>query len=148
MGDYFKPWRRQIGLRTLVLACVFMIGWMRSLSTTDQTPAVELFDRPHFFGSQGGTFYWVPLTKYQTPSSPTTLPVAFDSSSLFRKLGFLEIEIQQNSNGMTLASGKGIGIPYWVVTIPLAILSCLLLLSKPRPLEPMTPVALSPETIV
>ena len=30
MGDYFKPWRRKIGCVTLVLACLFMAGWVRS----------------------------------------------------------------------------------------------------------------------
>src|SRR6266700_4979357 len=35
MGDYFKPWRRKLGVVTLLLACVFVAGWVRSLSTFD-----------------------------------------------------------------------------------------------------------------
>ena len=35
MGDYFKPWRRKIGVVTLMLACVFMGGWMRSIFFLD-----------------------------------------------------------------------------------------------------------------
>ena len=35
MGEFFKPWRRRIGVVTLILACVLMVGWLRSLSTQD-----------------------------------------------------------------------------------------------------------------
>src|SRR5437763_11137498 len=30
MRDFFKPCRRKIGVVTLVLACAFMAGWIRS----------------------------------------------------------------------------------------------------------------------
>ena len=36
MGDYFKPWRRKIGVLTLVMACVFMGAWVRSNSILDE----------------------------------------------------------------------------------------------------------------
>jgi hypothetical protein len=35
MGEYFKPWRRKIGVITLMMACVFMGGWVRSLEFID-----------------------------------------------------------------------------------------------------------------
>ena len=35
MGEFFKPWRRKLGIVTLVLACVFMGGWVRSYSAHD-----------------------------------------------------------------------------------------------------------------
>jgi len=31
MGDFFRGWRRKSGIVTLVLACVFFVGWMRCL---------------------------------------------------------------------------------------------------------------------
>src|SRR4051812_1918324 len=31
MGDFFKAWRRKLGVATLGLACVFMAGWGGSL---------------------------------------------------------------------------------------------------------------------
>lgn len=31
MSEFFKSWRRQIGVLTLMLACVFAVGWLRSL---------------------------------------------------------------------------------------------------------------------
>ena len=35
MSDLFQGWRRKIGLTTLLLALVFMSGWVRSLNTGD-----------------------------------------------------------------------------------------------------------------
>ena len=35
MGDFFKSWRRKIGCVALMMAAVFMMGWVRSLSDTD-----------------------------------------------------------------------------------------------------------------
>ena len=35
MGDFFKPWGRKIGVVTLVMACVFMMGWIRSQTVAD-----------------------------------------------------------------------------------------------------------------
>ena len=35
MGDFFKPWRRKIGVVTLLMACVFAAGWVKSFSTVD-----------------------------------------------------------------------------------------------------------------
>jgi len=35
MGEFFKPWRRKIGVMTLLMALVFMAGWVRSLVYND-----------------------------------------------------------------------------------------------------------------
>ena len=35
MGDFFKGWRRKTGIVALVMACVFMTGWVRTYSVTD-----------------------------------------------------------------------------------------------------------------
>ena len=35
MGFVFRGWRRKLGLVTLVMASLFMVGWVRSLTTTD-----------------------------------------------------------------------------------------------------------------
>ena len=35
MGEYFKPWRRKIGVLTLFTACLFMAAWVRSFTSTD-----------------------------------------------------------------------------------------------------------------
>ena len=35
MGDFFHGWRRKIGVVTLVMALVFVSGWVRSLCAED-----------------------------------------------------------------------------------------------------------------
>jgi hypothetical protein len=35
VGNFFKGWRRKIGISTLVIALTFMVGWVRSLSIID-----------------------------------------------------------------------------------------------------------------
>jgi hypothetical protein len=35
MSDNFKPWRRKMGVLTLLMACAFSIGWVRSLNGVD-----------------------------------------------------------------------------------------------------------------
>ena len=35
MGEYFKPYRRKFGILTLMIACKFMAGWVRSLFIHD-----------------------------------------------------------------------------------------------------------------
>jgi len=36
MGGYFQPLRRKIGMMILLTACVVMMGWVRSLTYTDE----------------------------------------------------------------------------------------------------------------
>ena len=31
MMEFFRGWRRKVGVVTLAMACVFMVGWVRSL---------------------------------------------------------------------------------------------------------------------
>jgi len=35
MREFFHGWRRKIGVVTLVMACVLMVGWVRSPETCD-----------------------------------------------------------------------------------------------------------------
>ena len=57
MGDFFKPWRRKIGVVTLVFACLVAGGWVRSL-TVREVISIPLQDSEEIF-------FWflvVPLT--------------------------------------------------------------------------------------
>ena len=46
MGDFFKPLRRRIGMLALVLACAFMVAWIRSTITYD---SIEWNGNPYRF---------------------------------------------------------------------------------------------------
>ena len=51
MGDFFKLWRRKIGLLTLVMACAFMVAWIRSTITYDSITydSIEWNGNPYKF---------------------------------------------------------------------------------------------------
>ena len=36
MGEFFKGWRRKVGVLTLVMACMFMAVWIRSSLVIDK----------------------------------------------------------------------------------------------------------------
>jgi hypothetical protein len=44
MREFFRGWRRKIGVGTLVMACVFAAGWMRSLMIRD----IIIYSDPRF----------------------------------------------------------------------------------------------------
>ena len=53
MGDYFRSWRRKIGVVTLGMACVFAGGWVRSFIIADSV-IVPYITSLHFLDSFGG----------------------------------------------------------------------------------------------
>lgn len=58
MNDYFKPWRRKIGICILAIAGLFMPLWIRSLTTSNQ---VEFYPGEltfHIWSSNNGTLGW------------------------------------------------------------------------------------------
>lgn len=51
MRNFFKPWRRKIGVVTLLIACVFAAGWIRSYQNFDDLKVLS-----HTFFSSDGVF--------------------------------------------------------------------------------------------
>ncbi len=116
MGEFFKGWRRKAGLVTLAMACVLMIGWMRSLAVTDvfsiwiNEPRQRrlLAIESHYgeigwqdFGSApliGNPSGWSSYANNLRPPDP----LAFNT------------------------------VPYWSLVLPLTLLSAWLILIKPR----------------
>jgi len=56
MGDFFKPWRRKIDVVTLLMACIFMAGWVRSMSIEDSMGVYLAQFRSGWFLSVNGFF--------------------------------------------------------------------------------------------
>ena len=56
MGDFFRGWRRRIGVVTLAVALVFMGGWVRS-SVFHDSAGFEEAGRLNAFGSYQGRIY-------------------------------------------------------------------------------------------
>ena len=61
MRDFFRLWRRKIGVLTLVMACLAMGGWVRSLHTVDLAQFGNLTHKTNGFASASGVigcFQW------------------------------------------------------------------------------------------
>jgi len=137
MGEFFKPWRRKIGVVTLVLACVFMGGWVRSYSFTDQLIPPGQTSTFHVWVSLRGRFAWMKVQGQAARVAPS-LPM-FSSAP-----GNSPCPIDREYSKwywqfMGFGSGTGNAhiylfwtIPYWSIVVPLTLLSAWLLLSKPR----------------
>jgi hypothetical protein len=133
MNNFFHGWRRKVGCVTLVVALGFMGGWIRSLSVTDfcQLPVGRLCNAD--FVSDDGRFScgWV------SPTGPTRFnwrnfenrgPIAIRSRSLY--FDFTD-GTAPNPSGI---QSQHI-IPYWLIAIPLPLLSGYLILWQPLKLS-------------
>jgi hypothetical protein len=137
MRDDFKPLRRKIGLITLVMACLFAAGWVRSGMFVD---IITVPSGPHTMDSAysvlGGLF-WVRFREIPMAKLPPTKTVTarlqgtksvFDKPNVewkWRLIGF-------GSGGCYKEGVTFWTIPYWSVAFPLTLLSAWLLLSKSK----------------
>ena len=126
MGDFFKPWRRRIGVVTLMMACAITSLWIRSRGIVHTCaiplPADRAFVVATLNGRIGcGVQDWVspPLFDVRKGTSEESL-----LNRTLEEVFYLPYTI-----------------PCWTIAIPLIMLSAWLLLSKPRtptqkPVEP------------
>lgn len=157
MREFFRPWRRKIGVCTLGIACLFAAGWVRSQWKADAIWFPAKLD-DYFVDSLHGAirFYKViPATgtpilpgrrlSFVTEDGRSPPHVKHDNngnSFPFDPWGKLDAPV--TSNWMLFAVGTGtvtstrlkvemIVVQYWSIVIPLAVLSACLLLIKPGP---------------
>ncbi len=119
MGEFFKPWRRRIGVLTLGLALVFMAAWVRSNGVSEglafepcstqygvahSRGYFALFRKPSGNGLRFGSWSFAPDPD-SGPQGPIP-PMVMDEDVL-------------------------IVPPYWSIVMPLTALSACLLLTKP-----------------
>lgn len=148
MWRYFKPLRRKIGVVTLVLACVFSAGWLRSdfrsdivmydldlkddnwgaiMSYRQQLRWSHVFADPDNLKESAG----FQILSYPVLPQQNEIPASDD---LYRVevLGF-QLKLFSYTKGSLLPPYElFVGIPYWSIVFPLTLLSSCLLLSKPR----------------
>lgn len=133
MMGYFKPLRRKLGVLTLVIACLFTLGWMRSGFRFDELTFSAFgirFDAVSAKNllclSLNGGEWWRPL---ELISLPHIHPKDGDDCFEWWK-GFV-IQHQKAEKYGALYQ-----IPYWTIVIPLTLLSAWLLVSKPEQSKP------------
>jgi hypothetical protein len=141
MGEFFKPWRRKIGVITLVSALALVGGWVRSTILweelvfpigTQSAIALSSMDRHVCFilvdstdpSLIPGFFLW------------KQFPFATIDSAIFDRDFFIQ-QWRYGSFGM-VKNRDAMGtvriwiFPVWSLTIPLTVISFWLLLSKRR----------------
>jgi len=147
MGDYFSPWRRKIGVVTLLMACMFAAGWVRSMIVSDTFHLISGMHTQEFLYSDPQFLSWV---TFESNDPAALRPALFGHHSQPNHRPFTywennDVEWQVHWLGfgagrfkVPLRSGlrKGWFISYSLITIPLTLISLWLLLSKPRKTNP------------
>jgi len=132
MGDYFKGWKRKVGLITLVMASVFAVGWVRSLTIFDQIEIRLRFVEQKRFTSVKGYFSYM---SNGFPESPDTFQwhthrisdIHFGSPT-----AVIDGKVYLITDDILYRVFHCNPVPYGSIVIPLTLLSAFLLLSKPR----------------
>jgi hypothetical protein len=146
MGEFVKPWRRKAGCVTLVMACVFARGWLRSFDNLDFVNVVRegtvLLSLFSGFENCGGNLF---ISMDGSPDSFSTRLVTYRKTDMHSSYDAFERSVptahlwRLHFGGFDLGQSMSLGslqttlqAPYWSIIIPLSLLSGYLLLSKPR----------------
>ena len=153
MGDFFNGWRRKAGLVALAVACVLMVGWMRScllqdtftvslrlgsqirLVSASQHLVIatinirmgngEASNRERFWTSRRIDAHGWLFT------STNTLPIYFGFHGHSFWIDKHRIDEPPIDRGTSVSVTK-LHFPYWSFVLPLTLLSAWLILIKPR----------------
>jgi hypothetical protein len=150
MAEFFKGWRRKLGIATLILACVFMAGWVRSQFTFDDLdiafgdPFVDMaytvrstcngieFMRVSGLppaGEWSGLSNLAALDENRNTKYVSPRPAQQETVRRWDWAGFHFVDRRR----MNWRHDEYM-IPYWSIVIPLTLISAFLLLTKPRKL--------------
>ena len=148
MSHSFHGWRRKIGVLTLMIALVFMAGWMRSIVSGDfiEFPLRNATTTPDISGllltNQSMYLFWhselVMVPDVAAGTVPDQIQVATFSSAPLDEDGNIDL-----LGGQSAAIGTGamtvslepkpfVVIPFLSIVVPLTLLSAYLVLSGPR----------------
>ena len=126
MSDFFKGWRRKLGLVTLVMACVMSIGWVRSFYVEDTILVHWGTESIFTILSEHGSASWCSSERV-VRSAKGTPYITWTSRKAEEDISLLGLGL-----GFGTSSGK-YEMHYLSVVIPVTLLSAYLLLSKLRP---------------
>lgn len=142
MVEYLSGWRRKVGVVTLVMACVLAVGWVRCQSTFDSIRIPMALRRWIHVDSRGGRLYLSDNSLAQGKVQfrwEVTSPNSDESRIMFRAsdlsvhlLGMGIGTLDRPANPLKPTVKFAVIVNYWLLVIPLTLLSSYLLLSKPR----------------
>ena len=147
VGEFFRGWKRRVGVLTLVIACVLAMAWLTCL--TNPNLINRQFDRMIPYSGGGVTLFTdgnrISLVKGEVvttidevetidnSSHPTTLPESNQDAS--QDDGRSTDGVSQMTvpvRLVTLNLTSMVDIPFWSIVAPLILVSAFLLLTKPR----------------
>ena len=140
MGEFFKPWRRKIGLLTLLMACVFMAGWVRSEMKSDSLGDRSFYGREYHVDSAAGRMEFYRVTPFQIEGSFywKSKNVTEGMSNEGDLWSGLDVKWRWDFAGCHFGAFvwdrfhfERFIVPYWSIVIPLTLLSAFLFLSTP-----------------
>lgn len=146
MGEYLNSWWRKCGIVTLIAACVFAAGWVRSQTNLDALFRLNQTNT-HELSSYDGRLHWTriwPITiprpsrwlyRHNGQIEPTEDP--WEGCEIHWKvtgLGFVlsAFSTQEAVPGLAphTVEFESWDISYWAFVVPLTLLSGWLLLKK------------------
>ena len=124
MGKFFHGWRKKFGCVTLLLACVFAMGWVRSLFALDQFP----FGTSCSLRSDSGFIaVWILKTIPEEKENEMEIQPSIAEPFVYFS-SHAKVSSQVDNDILRLEIR---GVAYWVITIPLTFISLWMLLSNP-----------------
>ncbi len=144
MSEFFRGWRRKFGVVTLVMAFVFMVGWVRSVYQSDILTFPNDDYNSEIWHSGGNHLAWVTYARRH----PNNLP-SWPTWETFQYSERIKVRNAHETAGINWnwrVFGFGYGTldtidksrltfriaPYWSIVMPLTLLSTYLLLVKSR----------------
>lgn len=146
MREFFKGWRRKAGRVTLVMACAFAAGWVRSFSLEDRWYVILSGKSIHRVVSSPEGIAWelwgYPFQIFRPETIDQPGP-RWKSKAISPFGAFYQVDVIRDLKwcGFRYRDGELISshfpsqlliAPYWSLVIPLTVASAWLLLSKPR----------------
>ena len=141
MGGFFKPWRRKIGIATLVMACVLMAACVRSYLVRDVISLrIDWINQSYLITYESGIFSWTWYRnggQYALSNNWTIrLPIGGEAAKRIWSRDLLPrlvpTSLSSERSYRDAIHGYRVTCAYVIVAIPSAMLSAFLLLYKPR----------------
>jgi hypothetical protein len=137
MGNFFEGWRRKLGVLTLLMACVFAAGWVRSFRFSEWLAFPSGTNRGEMLGWLDCHVIWctgLNLKAEDMEDLPTWSSEDFQSLDNFVN-GASTMEKREFGGFVWINDPEDVSaliVPFWSIVIPLTLVSAYLLLSKPR----------------
>jgi len=147
MSEFFRGWKRKVGVATLIVACVFAALWVRGQTIKDvyqfgsgEGPFFNTLVSSRFGlmwlryqATDGTTYSWNPGW-FEVPIDATTTLHSGECRLIYDiqwRLTWWGFDFCNSAKGDQIHAVHR-NIPYWSIVIPLTLISAWLLLGKPR----------------